>query len=71
MNVNNEQTANLRHVFVHLTNKSKRFESRGTHQSTLYTNTDIYCDGKLLGITIDLKPYLAKIRALSDRKKNH
>ena len=47
------------------------FESRIRHQSTLYTNTEIYCDGKLLGITIDLKPYLAKIRALSDRKKNH
>ena len=38
--------------------------------SVLYTNTDIYCDGKLLGITIDLKPYLEKIRAMSDRKKN-
>ena len=46
------------------------FESRWGHQSTLYTNTDIYCDGKLLGITIDLKPYLAKIRAMLDRKKN-
>lgn len=46
------------------------FESRIRHQSTLYTNTDIYCDGKLLGITIDLKPYLAKIRVMLDRKKN-
>ncbi len=39
-------------------------------QSTLYTNTDIYCDGKLLSITIDLKPYLAKIRVMLDKKKN-
>ena len=39
MNSNNEQTANLRHVFVYLTNKSKRFESRGTHQMRLYTQT--------------------------------
>ena len=36
MNANNEQTANLRHVFVHLTNKSKRFESRGTHHAEIY-----------------------------------
>ena len=32
MNANNEQTANLRHVFVHLTNKSKRFEYQRSHQ---------------------------------------
>lgn len=51
--------------------KSVRLESRSGHQSTLYTNTDIYCDGKLLGITIDLKPYLAKIRVKLDKKKNH
>ena len=57
--------------FKCVTKITKMFESRDTHQSTLYTNTDIYCDGKLLGITIDLKPYLAKIRVMLDKKKNH
>ena len=51
-------------------NYNVHYKNTIVHQSTLYTNTDIYCDGKLLGITIDLKPYLAKIRVMLDKKKN-
>ena len=65
MNVNNEQTANLRHVFVHLTNKSKRFESRGTHQSRCYS--DHYIDDECFNYVVDLPP--KKIRKGSLKHK--
>lgn len=41
------------------------------HQTGLYANPRFYCDGKLIAIAIDLKPYIEARRARLDRKKNH
>lgn len=48
-----------------------RFEYHLPHQSGLYANPQFYCDGKLLCITIDLKPYIERRRVRLDRNKNH
>ncbi len=53
-------------IFCFLTNKPKRFESRGTHQMRLYTHP-YYIDDECFGFTFDLTPYLKKVRCNKKR----
>ena len=51
--------------------KKQRISFRLPHQTGLYANPRFYCDGKLIAIAIDLKPYIEARKARLDRKKNH
>ncbi|MBO6262181.1 MAG: recombinase family protein [Bacilli bacterium] len=48
-----------------------QYTNSSVHQAELYTNTPIYCDGRLFGITLDLKPYFERRRARLAKMKNH